>query len=62
VEKMLNEVTNGDNSADKANAGATQLNDRTKKKLYLDRSSSLLVHRYMSYGRALLVAPERERE
>jgi hypothetical protein len=48
IQKMLNEITNDGSSVDKANTVAAQLNDRTKKEPYLDRSSSLPVHCYKS--------------
>jgi hypothetical protein len=60
MEKMENVITNDGRFVDKANTVATQLNDRRKKTPYLDRPSSLPVHCYNSYGRALLVTAEGE--
>lgn len=60
MQEMLNEITNDASSVDMANTVVAQLNDRTKKKPYLDGSSSLPVHCYMSYGRTFPIIAERE--
>jgi hypothetical protein len=45
---MLNEVTNDGTAFERENAAVLRLNDRMKKKRYLDRSSLLPVHHYES--------------
>jgi hypothetical protein len=60
MQEMLNEIRNDGRSVDMANTVVAQLNDRTKKKPYLDGSSSLPVHCYKSYGRTFPVTAERE--